>query len=61
MDGMALARLLRETWPNLKVVIASGHVAAEDGWSIADAVFRKPYLLHELVLCIETLLADVPA
>jgi len=57
MDGIALARLLRQTRPELKVIIASGNVSFEPGGDIADAFFPKPYALAKMVKCVEALLA----
>ena len=57
MNGMALARLIRETDPKLKVVIASGNISSAPGDDIADAFFRKPYAPDAVVNCIERLLA----
>jgi CheY-like chemotaxis protein len=45
MDGLALAKLVRQTRPELKVVIASGSAVIEDSPQVADAFFRKPYAL----------------
>jgi CheY-like chemotaxis protein len=58
MDGIGLARLLRATRPELKVVIASGNISCAPGGDIADAFFRKPYAPDHIVKCIETLLAS---
>jgi two-component system, response regulator PdtaR len=58
MDGIGLARLLRATRPELKVVIASGNIPWAPGGDIAHAFFRKPYAPDRIVKCIETLLAS---
>ena len=58
MDGIGLARLLRATLPQLKVVIASGNISCVPGGDIAHAFFRKPYAPDDIVKCIETLLAS---
>jgi CheY-like chemotaxis protein len=58
MDGIGLARLLRATRPELKVVIASGNISCAPGGDIAHAFFRKPYAPDHIVKCIETLLAS---
>jgi CheY-like chemotaxis protein len=58
MDGIGLARLLRATRPELKVVITSGNIPWAPGGDIAHAFFRKPYAPDHIVKCIETLLAS---
>jgi two-component system, response regulator PdtaR len=55
MDGIALAKLVRETRPELKLVITSGNSTGDT--SAADAFFRKPYDLDRLIDRIEELLA----
>lgn len=56
MDGIALARLVRETRPELKLVVTSGNAASFDR-GVADAFFGKPYDLDKVVGCIEGLLS----
>lgn len=56
MDGIALARLLRATRPELKVVIASGNISFAPGGDIAHAFFVKPYKPDDIVKCAEALL-----
>jgi CheY-like chemotaxis protein len=58
MDGIALARLVRETRPELKLIVTSGNVASEHS---ADAFFRKPYDVEKIVKRIQELLADTDA
>ena len=58
MDGIGLARLLRATRPELKVVIASGNISCVPDGDIAHAFFRKPYAPDDIVKCIEILLAS---
>jgi len=57
MDGIGLARLLRATRPELKVVIASGNISCAPGGDIAHAFFRKPYAPDDIISCAERLLA----
>jgi hypothetical protein len=57
MNGVALAELIRETNPNLKVVIASGNLSLAPSEDIAHTLVRKPYAPHVVVNCIERLLA----
>jgi CheY-like chemotaxis protein len=58
MDGMALAKLVRETRPEMKVIVASGNLPAGGRAQPTDAFFRKPYDLDRLATRIEELLAD---
>lgn len=43
MDGIGLAKLVRETWPEIKVVVASSHIPSRPSRNIAHAFFRKPF------------------
>ncbi len=56
MSGIALAHLVRETRPDLKVVIASGDLTVDNTTDTADAFFRKPYDLDRVVRRIEELM-----
>jgi CheY-like chemotaxis protein len=58
MDGLELAKRVRATHPELKVVIASGNMKIENGAEVADAFFPKPYDLQRVIAFIEKLLAD---
>jgi DNA-binding response OmpR family regulator len=58
MDGLRLAEFVRATRPEMKVIIASGRVQADDHPGIADAWFRKPYDFTRIVVVIRKLLAD---
>ena len=50
MDGLKLARFVRDRWPPIKIVATSGHVRLEDDDLPAGSVFLpKPYLGAELV------------
>jgi DNA-binding NtrC family response regulator len=57
MSGIALAHLVRETRPDLKVVIASGDLTVDNTTDAADAFFRKPYDLDRVVRRIEELMS----
>jgi two-component system, response regulator PdtaR len=48
MDGTKLAALVRSTWPNVKIVVASAH-ASDRPVAITDAFFDKPYFSEQLV------------
>lgn len=47
-DGLALAREVRQRWPGLPVVIASGHLD-EDRDGLADRFLRKPYSDNQIL------------
>ncbi|WP_375542320.1 PAS domain S-box protein [Paraburkholderia sp. CNPSo 3274] len=55
-DGIELARRAREAYPELRIVIASGHLGPsrqQDGGALADFVFiTKPYRLSDLARAI---------
>jgi two-component system, response regulator PdtaR len=57
MDGANLATLVRSTWPNVKIVVASAH-ASDRPVGIVDAFFDKPYFSEQLVHRIRDLVAQ---
>jgi DNA-binding response OmpR family regulator len=61
MDGLGLAKLVRAMRPEMKVIIASGRVRAEDDLKIADACFSKPYDFVRIVAVIRKLLGPASA
>ena len=58
IDGLALARLVRESRPKLKIIIASGHIPAGAGVDpkTADECLSKPYQFDHMVVVINWLL-----
>jgi CheY-like chemotaxis protein len=48
LDGLALARLLRERRPDLPVLLVTGYSEAAEGASREFTLLRKPYQLSEL-------------
>jgi CheY-like chemotaxis protein len=60
VDGLALATLVRKTWPRLKIVIASGHIPAgtKADPETADECLSKPYQFDHMVAVINRLLDD---
>jgi CheY-like chemotaxis protein len=48
MDGVELARLVKSEYPNVKVMLASGHLSAID-WVTHDGYFRKPYEFRKII------------
>ena len=57
IDGLALATLLRETRPDMKLILASGDALVGKKMVPADAFFRKPYDLKTVMRRIKELLA----
>jgi len=55
MDGVELARFARSEYPDIKIVLASGHISAIDGVE-HDGFFRKPYDLQDIIEHIKTLI-----
>ncbi|UPK31276.1 response regulator [Bradyrhizobium sp. 195] len=50
MDGLKLARFVRDRWPPIKIVATSGHVPIEDDDLPAGSVFLpKPYRSAQVV------------
>lgn len=49
MDGLELATRVRSTVPDLKIVVVSGHLAADETHGVADAFVPKPYLAENVV------------
>jgi DNA-binding response OmpR family regulator len=51
LDGIALARAVKQSWPDVKIVIVGVDVdqfSPEDIHPIADDILKKPYKLSEL-------------
>jgi CheY-like chemotaxis protein len=56
MDGLKLARFVRNRWPPIKIVATSGLLRAEDDDLPAGSVFlRKPYHVAEVVAALREL------
>jgi CheY-like chemotaxis protein len=60
MDGIALTTLVRATFPEIKIIVASGHVPASREVH-ADNCLKKPYQPEELVTCLNRLLGRTAA
>jgi DNA-binding NtrC family response regulator len=58
IDGLALARLVREVRPDLNVIITSGDTAAANSLNGVGAFLPKPYDPRQVVKRIEELLGD---
>lgn len=49
MDGLKLANFIRNRWPPIKVIVASGKAIIEEGALPADVpFFLKPYGYHHI-------------
>jgi two-component system, response regulator PdtaR len=58
MDGLKLARFVRDRWPPIKIVATSGHVVVEAEDLPTGSVFLpKPYLGTEIVTMLRELTA----
>jgi CheY-like chemotaxis protein len=57
LDGLELARQVRERWPMLKIVVLSADLPAQRPASLADAFLGKPYSISAVLTCINTLLS----
>jgi CheY-like chemotaxis protein len=55
IDGLNLARILREKRPNLPVLLATGYSDAAAGVRDDFPILRKPYEIHELSQAIANL------
>lgn len=55
IDGITLARMVKQARPALPVVVASGHLGPEDS-DVADHFFRKPYAPERLVETLQELI-----
>lgn len=57
IDGLALRREVEQKWPDIKMVVTSGHMAVERAELSENQVFvPKPYQFLELVRQVEALL-----
>lgn len=58
MDGMALARCVRERWPPTIIVICSGNT--QDVFDLADIhIIEKPYLSEHIACVLESVAAEL--
>jgi CheY-like chemotaxis protein len=56
MDGLGLARHLRQSYPHIPVVLATGYSEAARKLGSEFLLLRKPYELHELSSALQTAL-----
>lgn len=59
MDGIGLARRMKERWPHVKVIIVSGTLPVSIA-GVADHAFAKPYKVEDLVRYVRTHLQTLP-
>ncbi|CAN7669281.1 response regulator [Rhizobium sp. LjRoot30] len=58
MDGLGLARIVTERWPNVRIVVTSGFVSPSAfELPVKAKFFAKPYRLEQLVKSVNDLLA----
>jgi two-component system, response regulator PdtaR len=56
MDGLRLAKLVRERWPPIQLVVVSGHVLVETTTlPERSRFFNKPYAPDQMVRALKTL------
>jgi CheY-like chemotaxis protein len=59
MDGIKLSHYIRDRWPPVKLIVASGNAILEESSLPADSrFFSKPYDDHSIADAIARLLAD---
>jgi CheY-like chemotaxis protein len=58
MDGIALARIVRERWPGLPILLATGYSKAADAAQNEFSILRKPYQLNQLGRAIAKVIAQ---
>jgi PAS domain S-box-containing protein len=61
MDGVALARLLRERHPELPVLLATGYSQTAENLNAEFPILRKPYNIDELKTAIDQVLLGATA
>jgi CheY-like chemotaxis protein len=56
LNGRELASLVRDCFPNVKIIIGSANLYGLRDDAVADAVFAKPYDFYRLMQCVRRLL-----
>lgn len=60
MNGLKLAAAVRDRWPPVKIIAASGHFKIQDGDLPEDArFFSKPYEPAQIIAAVRELTSDV--
>ena len=57
MDGVRLARAVRDRWPPIKLVVVSGHMYSNPQLPEGARFFRKPYSSNQMVSTLRELVA----
>jgi PAS domain S-box-containing protein len=60
MDGLALARLLKQRHPGLPILLATGYSEAARNAAAEFPILRKPYQIHELNEALSRLAVPTP-
>lgn len=58
IDGVQLAARVRQTMPNTKVIVTSGHASATEVNGVADVFLPKPFELWRLIGQVRSLAAS---
>jgi PAS domain S-box-containing protein len=61
LDGLGLARQIRERWPRLPIVLTSGYAKAANAAEEGFRILRKPYRQAALAMMIREALDQLPA
>ena len=61
MDGIALARIVRERRPDLPILLATGYSKAAEAAQDEFAILRKPYQITQLSRAIAKVIAQARA
>jgi CheY-like chemotaxis protein len=61
LDGLGLARRIKEEYPDVAIVLTSGYAKAGDGPAARPPILRKPYQLQTLARVIRAALDVQPA
>lgn len=57
MDGLELANIVRERWPDIRIVVASGHVDSQEGDGQTEIVYvHKPFTPGELIAALQSVI-----
>jgi len=55
-DGLTLAATARARWPELRIIVVSGHLPSGPGAGLADGFFIKPFDINAVVDRVKELL-----
>ena len=57
MDGVRLARAVRDRWPPIKLIVVSGHLLSDPQLPDGALFFRKPYSSDQIISTLRELAA----